>query len=68
MTRLQINRTETKELKNWADAQGNRFEVIGLYSPSDDNDTWIEYRKSDTGDTFNCRFEAFESRFFPLMD
>jgi hypothetical protein len=67
------------KFKLWTDTHGRRFEVLGTYTPNeqiveeDDEDApkpdvWIEYRNQTTGDTYNCRLEAFTSRFHPIPD
>lgn len=68
MSNATIYRQTTEKIRFWTDSYNRRFEVMGTYSPNEDNDTWIEYRNTTTGDTYNCRLEAFTSRFNPLPD
>lgn len=63
-----ITMTITKSITRYKDAHGNEFEVIALYNPNEDNDTWVEYKNTITEQTYTCRFEAFESRFYPQLD
>lgn len=63
-----IKLTTTRTINHYGDSQGNKFEVIALFNPNEDNDTWIEYKNTKTNQTYTCRFEAFESRFHPLVD
>ena len=63
-----ITLTVTKTIKYYSDAQGNKFEVLALYNPNEDNDTWVEYQNTQTNQKYSCRFEAFESRFHPLPE
>ena len=63
-----IYRQTREKIRYWTDAHSRRFEILGTYSPNEDNDTWVEYRNQMTGETYNCRLEAFTSRFTPLPD
>lgn len=40
------------------------FKVIGLELK--DNDPWVTYTNTQTGQEYSCRQEAFLSRFSPL--
>lgn len=63
-----ITLTTTRKIQQYRDSQGNVFEVICLYNPNEDNDTWIEYRNQKTQQKYSCRFEAFEARFSPILE
>ena len=45
-------------------SQDRVFTVQALYSPTEDGDTWIEYK--DLHATYTCRLAAFLARFSPL--
>ena len=63
-----IKLTTTRSISHYADSQGNKFKVLALFNPNEDNDTWIEYQNIQTNQKYSCRFEAFENRFHPLVD
>ena len=44
------------------------YRVVGVYSPNEDNDTWVEYEREHTLERFTCRMEAFFSRFTRIVD
>ena len=54
-----------KELDRFTDGEGNNFTIVSLYCPAEDNDSWVEYTKEATGQVYNCRLEAFLTRFYP---
>jgi len=39
------------------------FEVVALYTPNEEPDTWITYVSRRTQVEYSCRLEAFVSRF-----
>lgn len=55
-------------IKYWGTPTGRKFELLATYSPNEDNDVWVEYRNTTTGETYTCRMEAFTSRYTPLPD
>ena len=57
-----------KPIRFWGDANGHKFELLATYVPNEDNDPWVEYQNTLTGQAYTCRQEAFESRFQPLPD
>lgn len=63
-----LNLTQSRLHKSWSGADGTLYEVISTYSPNEDNDTWVEYRNTVTGQEYQCRLEAFQSRFSPRVD
>ena len=60
--------TNPKMIKNWTSSDGRKFELLAAYSPNEDNDVWVDYRNVQTGDTYNCRQDAFTSRYTPLPE
>lgn len=60
--------TQSQAHKYWASKEGTLYEVISTYSPNEDNDTWVEYKNCTTGQEYQCRLEAFQSRFTPRVD
>ena len=44
------------------------FRVLAVYSPNEDNDTWVEYLQESTQQRYTCRLEAFFTRFTRLID
>jgi len=39
------------------------FEVVALYTPNEEPDTWITYTSRRTQIEYSCRLEAFMGRF-----
>ena len=60
--------SQSQAHKYWAATDGTLYEVISTYSPNEDNDTWVEYKNCTTGQEYQCRLEAFQSRFSPRVD
>ena len=60
--------THKQEVKQYAATDGTVFDVIAIYNPNEEDDTWIKYQNSQTKQEYTCRFEAFQSRFHPLLD
>jgi hypothetical protein len=57
-----------KVAKYYTDSQGKRFEVLAVWSPNEESDTWVRYVNTRTGNDYTCRLEAFLSRFSALPD
>jgi len=57
-----------KTLNKFSDGNGNVFRVIATYNPHEENDPWVKYCNESTKQEYNCRLEAFLSRFMPLPD
>ncbi len=55
-------------IENWTSSEGQRFRLLAVYSPNEDNDRWVEYVNVRTGQQYNCRMEAFLGRFHPQSD
>ena len=53
-----------KVAKYYTDGHGKRFEVLAVWSPNEEPDTWVRYVNTATGSDYTCRLEAFLSRFF----
>ena len=52
----------------YSSPQGRRFEVVAVWGPNEEPDTWVRYVNSATGDDYTCRLEAFLSRFTETPD
>lgn len=39
------------------------FELLNTYCPNEESDAWVTYRNVKTKEEYNCRKEAFLSRF-----
>lgn len=63
-----ITYTETKTINQFTDGKGNIFIATALFSPNEENDTWIKYYNNSTKQEYECRYEAFLSRFSPIPD
>jgi hypothetical protein len=57
-----------KVAKYYTDSHGKRFEVLAVWSPNEEPDTWVRYVNTGTGNDYTCRLEAFLSRFSALPD
>jgi len=57
-----------KTIKEWTDISGTLFKVTSLYTPHEDNDTWVTYVNQVTLQEYNCRWEAFVHRFRPHVN
>lgn len=44
------------------------FRVLAVYTPNEDNDTWVEYMQESTQQRYTCRMEAFYTRFTRIVD
>jgi len=55
-----------KLAKFYTDVHGKIFEVLAVWSPNEEPDTWVRYANTATGDDYTCRLEAFLSRFFEM--
>lgn len=47
----------------YTDINGKRFEVLAVWSPNEENDAWVRYINTASGDDYTCRLESFLSRF-----
>ena len=54
--------------KYWASTNGQEFEVLAIWSPNEEPDSWVRYRDILENREYTCRLEAFESRFRPCPD
>jgi hypothetical protein len=52
----------------YSSPEGRRFEVVAVWSPNEEPDTWVRYINAATGDDYTCRLEAFLSRFTETPD
>lgn len=57
-----------KTITRFTDTQGTIFEVTATFCPNEENDKWVEYYNTKTGQEYSCRMEAFLARFHPLHD
>lgn len=68
MTVYKQQHTNPQLIKHWHTGDGRKFELLATYSPNEDNDVWVEYRNTTTGETYTCRQAAFTQRYSPLPD
>ena len=68
MTAYKQTHLNPKTTRHWSGTDGRKFELLAVYSPNEDTDTWVEYRNTATGETYTCRQEAFTSRYKPQAD
>lgn len=57
-----------KTIKEWTSSDGVNFIVTSLYTPEEDNDTWVTYVNKTTLQEYSCRWEAFVHRFRPHIN
>lgn len=50
----------------WTTADAKQFKITDLTCQEDD--AWVAYTNSQTGQEYTCRLEAFRSRFSPQAD
>lgn len=50
----------------YSGSDGKVFRVTAIFNPNEENDPWVEYSNTQTGQKFSCRQEAFLSRFVSL--
>lgn len=53
----------------WTTVDGKQFEITAFYrDPTDGRcpGTWVHYRNIETGQEYNCLYDAFTSRFTKL--
>ena len=67
MSTLQGQTHHTKH-KFWTDSTSRRFELLSVWSPKQDDEVWVEYRNTTTGDTYTALQAAFMARFTPQSD
>ena len=44
------------------------MEVLATWMPNEEPDAWVKYRNTLTGQEYECRLEAFRSRYTPLVE
>ena len=44
-------------------ADSEEFDIVAVYTPNEEPDTWISYSSRRTQTEYSCRLEAFHSRF-----
>jgi len=49
--------------KYWSTTQGHEFELLSVYTPFEEKDEWVRYRDILNDKLYNCRLEAFLTRF-----
>ena len=54
--------------KYWSGTDGHEFELLSVYTPFEEEDEWARYRDIINDRLYNCRLEAFLSRFRPQPD
>ena len=54
--------------KYWAGTNGQEFEVLAIWNPNEEPDSWVRYRDILENREYTCRLAAFESRFRPCPD
>jgi hypothetical protein len=54
--------------KYWSGANHQEFELLSVYTPFEHEDKWARYRDILNDQTYNCRLEAFLTRFRSLPD
>ena len=48
--------------------QDVEMELLAVYAPNEEPDTWIKYRNARTLQEYTCRWEAFLSRYTPIEE
>ena len=55
-----------KQGDHYTASNNHQFEILALWCPNEEADTWVRYRNTQTLQEYTCRQEAFLSRFSPL--
>lgn len=51
----------------YTSSDGKEFEIVAVYCPNEEPDTWVKYRNKATQQEYTCRKEAFDARFTELQ-
>ena len=55
--------------KYWVGTDSKQeFEVLSVWCPNEEPDSWVRYRNILEDREYTCRLEAFTSRFRPIPD
>ena len=54
--------------KYWSSTTGQEFELLAIWCPNEEPDPWARYRDILNDQEYQCRLEAFQSRFRPAPD
>jgi hypothetical protein len=44
------------------------MEVLAIWNPNEELDPWVKYRNILTGQEYECRLDAFRTRYTPRVD
>jgi hypothetical protein len=55
------------KIRRWR-GQDVEMELLAVYAPNEEPDTWVKYRNAQSLQEYTCRLEAFTSRYTPVEE